>query len=152
MKYFLFIVCCLFVQEKEYLTVTSVEDGDTIGGILNGKPVTIRIYGIDCPENGQAFSTKAKQHVMALCLNKKVLLNRKTIDQRGRIIAEVILEDGRNVGKALITLGYAWHFTRYSDDAEMAQLEKEARDKKKGLWLEDNPIPPWEYAERKKAQ
>ena len=51
--------------------VTGVLDGDTIE-VLNGHHADrIRLSGIDCPENGQAYSKKAKQAASALVFGKK---------------------------------------------------------------------------------
>jgi endonuclease YncB( thermonuclease family) len=41
--------------------VIGVLDGDTIEVLHERKPERIRLYGIDCPEKGQAFGQKAKQ-------------------------------------------------------------------------------------------
>ena len=41
--------------------LVGVADGDTITVLRDKQQVKIRIYGIDCPERGQAFSRKAKQ-------------------------------------------------------------------------------------------
>ena len=38
--------------------VTAVKDGDTIEMLVNGKPLRIRLYGIDCPEKGQPFGER----------------------------------------------------------------------------------------------
>jgi micrococcal nuclease len=46
--------------------VIKVADGDTLT-ILNGsKKTKIRLYGIDCPEKGQAFGKKAKKFTASL--------------------------------------------------------------------------------------
>lgn len=71
-------------------------------------------------------------------------------DRNKRLIAEVILEDGRNLNKELVKNGLAWHFKKYSDSEEYAQLETEARNKKIGLWSEPNPIAPWDWRKPKK--
>jgi endonuclease YncB( thermonuclease family) len=66
------------------------------------------------------------------------------------MIANVFLEDGTCLNNAIIAAGYAWHYTQYSNDATLAALEKEARKKKLGLWIEENPMSPWEFKEKKK--
>ena len=38
--------------------VVSVLDGDTIEVLHNTHPERIRLSGIDCPENGQAYGTR----------------------------------------------------------------------------------------------
>ena len=39
----------------------------------------------------------------------------------------------------------AWHFKRFSQDSTLAAAETRARDAKRGLWAEADPIPPWSY-------
>jgi len=39
-----------------------VSDGDTISVMRGGRAVKVRLNGIDCPENGQPFGTRAKQY------------------------------------------------------------------------------------------
>jgi micrococcal nuclease len=130
--------------------VTDVQDGDTIEVTINGKPTIVRFNGIDCPEDGQGYSAKAKQYTTLHCLKKKVKLEKVTIDVRGRMIANVFLENGTNFCQSLVAGGYAWHYKQYSNDAKLAELENTARKKKIGLWIESNPVSPWEYKEKKK--
>jgi endonuclease YncB( thermonuclease family) len=131
--------------------VTNVQDGDTIEVTIDGKPVVVRINGIDCPEDGQGYSVNAKKYTTLHCLKKKVKLEKVTIDPRGRMVANVFLQDGTNLSHALISGGYAWHFKKFSKDAKLAALENEARKKKIGLWAEENPVSPWDYKEKKKS-
>jgi micrococcal nuclease len=44
----------------------------------------------------------------------------------------------------MIKAGLAWHFKKYSSDETLANLEIEARNNKKGLWVDPRPIAPWE--------
>jgi micrococcal nuclease len=50
----------LWAQDDFSGRVVSIIDGDTIGVMRNGREVRIRLEGIDCPENGQDFTTRAK--------------------------------------------------------------------------------------------
>jgi endonuclease YncB( thermonuclease family) len=52
--------------------VIRVLDGDTIEVLHEKKPERIRLYGIDCPEKGQAFGQKAKQATSSLLFGKEV--------------------------------------------------------------------------------
>ena len=131
--------------------VTSVEDGDTMEVTIDGKPVQVRLNGIDCPEDGQGYSAKAKNYTTVHCLRKKIKIEKVTIDVRGRMIANVYLSDGTNLCEALVGGGYAWHYKQYSNDPKLAALEKDARKKKIGLWAEQNPMSPWDFKAKKKA-
>ena len=50
--------------------IVSVLDGDTIELLHNNHPERIRLNGIDCPEKGQAYGTRAKQPASQLVFGK----------------------------------------------------------------------------------
>ena len=52
--------------------VVGVTDGDTITVLHDGVGEKIRLAGIDCPERGQAYGTRAKQFLSALVFRKTV--------------------------------------------------------------------------------
>jgi endonuclease YncB( thermonuclease family) len=54
--------------------VVSVLDGNTIEVLHNNRPERIRLSGIDCPEKGQAYGTRAKQAASELVLGGEVTL------------------------------------------------------------------------------
>ena len=54
--------------------VVSVLYGDTLQVLHNTHPERVRLSGIDCPEKGQAFGTRAKQAASALVFGKDVIL------------------------------------------------------------------------------
>ncbi|MFH1023790.1 MAG: thermonuclease family protein [Planctomycetota bacterium] len=136
--------------KADALKVVSVTDGDTLK-VLNGKTVTIRLNGIDCPEKAQAFGQKAKQFTSEMVFGKLVTVKEKGRDRYGRTIGEVILEDGRNLNRELVRAGMAWWYRQYAPkDAELEVLELEAREAKRGLWVDADPVPPWEWRKRKR--
>ena len=65
-------------------------------------------------------------------------------DPYGRSIGDITLPDGRNLNQEVVRAGYAWHYVKYSDDASLAVLEKEARIARRGLWQDKDPMAPWE--------
>jgi len=140
-------------QAKTFYKVIGVKDGDTIVLLMNGKEQTIRFAHIDCPEKKQPFGTKAKQFVSNACFGKYVTLEinpKNKYDRNKRLIAEVILKNGKNLNKELVKNGLAWHFKKYSDSKVYDQLEKNARKNKFGIWSEPNPIAPWNWRKGKK--
>jgi endonuclease YncB( thermonuclease family) len=48
----------------------------------------------------------------------------------------------------MLRAGMAWHFKKYSDDTEYAQLENQARRTKTGLWADKNPVEPWIFRKK----
>lgn len=130
--------------------VVGILDGDTIEVLQNGKAQRIRLQGIDCPEKGQPYGNNAKQATSALVFALEVTLQIHGKDKYGRILADVLLADGTNVNHALVKDGWCWWYRTYApDDVMLSALEAAAREAQKGLWVDSNPIPPWEF---RKAQ
>jgi micrococcal nuclease len=126
--------------------VVSVFAGDMIEVLHNTHPEPIRLSGIDCPEEGQAFGDRAKQAASALVFGRDVILQTHGQDKYGRTLADVFLLDGTNINHALVKAGWCWWNRKYAPlDTELEKLEKEARNAKKGLWVDPAPIPPWAY-------
>ncbi len=68
------------------------------------------------------------------------------LDKYECTIADVILPDGKNLNQELVQDGMCWRYRKYSpDDRTLEQLETKARKGKRGLWVDRNPIPPWEW-------
>ncbi len=117
--------------------VVGVSDGDTITVLRKGKGERIRLHGIDCPEKRQAFGNRAKQFTSKLVFGTTVTVQVVDRDRYGRTVAEVLLPDGRSLNRELVRAGFAWWYWRYTpDDETLAQLEREARGAKRGLWAD----------------
>lgn len=133
-------------EARTYFKIVGVKDGDTVVLILNGEETVVRLAHIDSPEKRQPFGYAAKQFVSDLCFGREItLLSENKKDRDGRLIAEVILRDGTNINKEVVRVGLAWHFKKYSNDEEYADLENNARDMRVGLWADKDPIAPWEW-------
>ena len=129
--------------------VTGIKDGDTYKVFYNGSEQTVRLAHIDCPEKKQPFGSKAKQFASDICFGKNVFVKSEgKKDRYNRIIAEIILEDDTNLNKELVKNGYAWHFKKYSDNQEYAELEIKARNNQVGIWSEPNPTAPWDWRKK----
>ena len=133
--------------------VVSVLDGDTIEVLHYTHPERVRLSGIDCPEKGQPYGKRAKQALSALVFGKDVILQTHGQDKYGRTLADVLLPDGTNVNHELVKDGWCWWYRKYAPgDAELERFEKDAREAKKGLWADSQPVPPWEWrAQRRDA-
>ena len=82
--------------------VIGVSDGDTITVLRDRTSFKIRLYGVDCPENGQAYSQKSKKFTSDLCYRRIVTVMPKTKDRFGRIVAKIFLENGRDLSHEII--------------------------------------------------
>jgi endonuclease YncB( thermonuclease family) len=58
----------------------------------------------------------------------------------------VLLPDGTTVNHKLVKDGWCWWYRKYAaEDTVLEGLENEARQGRKGLWVEPNHVPPWEW-------
>ena len=65
----------------------------------------------------------------------------------------MILSDGMNLNQELTKQGWCWWYRKYAPgNIELESLEKDARDAKKGLWVDPAPIPPWAYRKARRGQ
>ena len=123
-------------------TIVSVADGDTVRARLDatGRTLTIRIEGVDAPEQGEPFSTQARNATRVMLFNKKVQLTATDVDRYDRLVARVAL-DGRDSSLALIEAGLACHFTRFVNDPVLAKAQSAARAAGRGFWAANSAKP-----------
>lgn len=124
-----------------------MRDGDSIVVLREGFGIEVRLDGIDCPELAQAFGKRAKRQTAGLAFGRQVRLTGKGKDKYGRELAEVFLPDGRSLNRELVAAGYAWWYRKYSTDQILESLEQTARNERRGLWADPDPVPPWEFRE-----
>lgn len=132
--------------------VVSVRDGDTLDVMRGGRTERVRLVGIDCPEWGQPFGRRAKREASTLAGGAEVRVDGRGRDRLGRLLAEVILPDGRSLNREMVRAGLAWWYRRYSKDGELQALEAEARRNRRGLWAGAAAVPPWEYRQRQRRR
>jgi micrococcal nuclease len=88
----LLLVPALLVGKTYSGKCVGVHDGDTISVMKAGRTVKICLEGIDCPELGQDFGTRAKQFTSALVFGKDVEVKEYNLDIYRRIVARVYVE------------------------------------------------------------
>jgi len=144
----LVLLSWLSVAAAEEFTgkVIGVSDGDTVTVLRDKTPVKVRLNGIDCPETGQPFGSRAKEETSELVFGKSVRVIRRDTDRYGRTVADVFLSDGRMLNQELVRSGYAWWYRKYApNDGTLAKLEEEAKTSKRGLWSQPGAIVPWDW-------
>lgn len=70
-------------------------------------------------------------------------------DRYGRILGQVYAPDGMNVNQFMVRAGAAWVYEQYNTDPVLPVLQNEARQQKRGLWSDADPVPPWIWRHRK---
>lgn len=141
-----------------YLTVfegkvIGIKDGDTFEVLYDSIPERVRLAEIDCPEISQAFGKNARQYASDLCFSKMVTVTSSgKRDRYNRVVGTITTADGINVNESLIKKGLAWHYIQYSKNKELSVFEEEARQAKRGLWADKDPIAPWEWRKQRRAK
>ncbi len=131
-------------------------DGDTVDVRIEGRTVRIRLYSIDCPEDGQPWGRIARAGLIKMVGGKSVILEVHGVDGYGRTLATVFAHHGPeskliNVNERMVMLGHAWVMRRYwaelSEERrrQLDRLEAWARSRQVGLWGTPGPIPPWRW-------
>ena len=131
--------------------VVAIADGDTLT-VLDGSNTQykIRLAGIDAPEKGQPFGTKARENLAAKVFGKVVRVEVIDIDPYHRLAGRIYL-GGRFINKEMVRDGAAWRYVQYDRPGEFITAENEARAQGRGLWgTRERPVPPWEWRRAKR--
>jgi micrococcal nuclease len=133
---------------NEKIIVISISDGDTITVLQNNEEKKVRLSDIDAPEKNQPFGTKSKNILANKIFKKEVKIVYSKKDGFGRILGQVYLGD-RFINKEMVEEGFAWHYSQFSKSSEIALAQEKAKKEKLGLWVDSNPIQPWEFRKKK---
>jgi endonuclease YncB( thermonuclease family) len=153
------VVCWLvMVGHAEVLhgRVVKVSDGDSVV-VLDASLVqhTVRLVGIDAPEKKQAFGWRAKYTLGLRVFGQPVRVDVMKKDRYGRLLGQVWLGE-QDINLAQIETGMAWHYAEYARDQRPADrllyatAQEDARQARRGLWQDPNPIAPWQFRRSKR--
>lgn len=146
--------------------VTGIVDGDTldVDAPDRGSPHTrIRLWGVDTPETrkpntpvqyyGPEATAFAKAAVMDQAVTLQLERGQDPRDKYGRLLAFVILPDGRMLNRELIAQGYGYADPRFDHHLkrEFHRLQQQAMSQRAGLWrqITQNDLPYY-YREKMK--
>lgn len=125
--------------------VVSVIDGNTVEVLSDSKEqYKVVLAGIDCPELEQQFGVEAKKYLEKLVLKQIVTLQVKGKDRFGNYLAVLLLNGDDDPRIELLKQGLAWTSEK-SPNPDLEPYRSWAQQKKKGLWQDENPTPPWTY-------
>jgi len=137
------------IETKE-VKITKVIDGDTVEVSLDGKIEKVRLIGINTPETVdprttiECFGIEASNKAKEILNGKTVFLeadsSQDNRDKYQRLLRYVWLDDKTNFNKQMVSEGYAYEYTYgvpYKYQTEFKQVEKEARENKRGLWADN---------------
>ena len=129
--------------------VVKVSDGDTVTILTSDKTQhKIRLNDIDAPEKKQAFGNKSKDNLAKYIAGKTVTVQYQKKDKYKRILG-TFYYNNTDINLQQVKDGYAWVYKKYSNNQTYYKAEKLARDKRVGLWIDKNPLEPWEFRKQK---
>ena len=153
MKKLLFLLLPTLIFSQYSVKVIGIKDGDTIVVLDSLKTQkTLRLAEVDCPESGQSFGKNAKQFTSNEVFGKIIKYYPTNTDRYGRTIAKVYYDNGKYLSEEIIRNGLGWWYYKYSNNKNLGTLEKEASNKKIGLFSDPNSIPPWLYREQQREK
>ena len=131
--------------------VVRIADGDTLT-VLDSANVQhkIRLAGIDAPEKGQAFGTKAREQLAGKVFGQVVRVEVIDVDRYRREVGRIYVGD-RFINLEMVRDGFAWRYVQYDRPGEFTAAETDAREHRRGLWADPNPVAPWEWRRQKRS-
>jgi len=136
--------------------VVSIADGDTVTVLdASNTQWKIRLMGIDAPEKKMPFGQQSKENLSDMVFNKYVVVGYSKQDRYGRTVGKIIV-NGTDANLEQVKAGMAWHYKQYEmeqspdERVSYAEAEEQARAGRKGLWVNAEPTPPWDWRKEQK--
>lgn len=126
-------------------SVIRVLDGDTIEVLQGQNPVRVRLANIDAPEKKQPFGRWSAEQLKELVAAQPVTVMYDQKDHYGRVLGRVFNANGIEANRQQVMSGAAWVYVRYNTDKSLPALQREAQEKKRGLWADSASVAPWEW-------
>lgn len=153
------ITCCLLclwpisaIAQTHTGKVIRVLDGDTLDIFEQGRPLRVRLAHIDAPEKGQAFAERSRQTLAELCAGQFATVEQIDTDRYDRTVGEVSCL-GISANQRLVQEGMAWVYRKYTPTSHpYYAAEALARQSRRGLWTEQDPVPPWEWRRARRSK
>lgn len=123
--------------------VTYVVDGDTVHvrPDAGGKPVSIRIDGIDAPEICQPGGTASRDALRQRAQGQRVAVQGRRHDDYGRLLARIVLND-EDLGQWMVTQGLAWSYRYRNNAGPYALQQSRAEAARRGVFSPAYSVPP----------
>ena len=141
------------VGERFQARVVEVKDGDTIVVVRGNDTldlITIRLYGIDAPEDGQPYGKQAARALRKMVGKKVVEVEVMQKRDRYKRVVGVVRHKGEDVGRKLLADGWAWVDYRHCKPSRLCrgywvEVRRAQQKGSEGLWKSALSVPPWEW-------
>ena len=150
----LFLIGALLVSQVsnaeylESLKIKRVVDGDTVHVFYLDEVYKIRLTEIDAPERDQPYGSNSTEYLKSLLKEGMVDVDISGTDRYGRKLGRLYWQ-GIDINRELVSAGYAWVYDQYVTDKSFYENQSKARNSKKGLWEDQNPLEPWNWRKLK---
>jgi len=132
-------------EESETHTVTAtcikVIDGDTIVVRCDKRQMTVDLAGVDAPELGQPWGKEVRSFVRDMVEKHQVTVEVIEAGETGGTAR--VLVAGQDLSRLLAERGLAWA----TAGGGFEGLTEKAKSAPCGLWLDGEPVPPWQFRE-----
>ena len=132
----------------ESLKIKKIVDGDTVHLFYQDEVYKIRLTEIDAPERDQPYGSNSTEYLKGLLKEGKVDADISGTDRYGRKLGRLYWQ-GMDINRELVSAGYAWVYDQYVTDNSFYKNQLKARNLKKGLWQDKNPLEPWNWRKLK---
>ena len=146
--FLLFISNFCFSEYLENLAIKKIVDGDTVHVYFQEEVYKIRLTEIDAPERDQPYGTHSTEYLKDLLKQGRVDVDISGTDRYGRKLGRLYWQ-GMDINRELVSAGYAWVYDQYVTDNSFYANQLKARNLKKGLWQDKNPLEPWNWRKLK---
>jgi len=131
--------------------VVYIPDGDGFSVSLGNRLVSVRLYGIDAPERGQAFFTQSRYFLAGQIWSKPVKCFPMATDKYNRLICDCYGLSRYPLSLLSVLYGYSWHYSYFApDDNALRDAQRLARTFRRGLWHTKYQVAPWVFRLGKK--
>jgi endonuclease YncB( thermonuclease family) len=98
---------------------------------------------------GKPYGQRSRQSLAELCFQQTAHVEMIARDRYGRGGGNVECA-GKDAGKHQVSAGMAWVYARYAPkDSPLYGIQTEAKAARRGLWVDEEPVPPWEWRRSK---
>lgn len=118
-----------------------VVDGDTIIVKCDKRQMTVDLEGVDAPELGQPWGKEVRSFVRDMVAGRELQV--EIIEAGDDSGTARVLVAGQDLSRLLAERGLAWA----TGAGELQDLAEKAKSAPCGIWLDKEPIPPWEFRE-----
>lgn len=134
-----------------------ISDGDTVGFVPDAfsYPIKLRLWGIDCPEEGQRGYLEAKVS-LGMFSGARGEIEILNVDGYNRYVSKLFVVESRarvNVSVMQLEKGLCWWYRDYApNNPELQRAEEQAQALKIGIWSEKDPKAPWVFRAEEKVR